>query len=137
MGSPVEKTLRTPTTYRPPDTHTTEPDTAVERGGDVSGESSPHRTERSLAHRATPVEAGVSAQAQADLVLEVNRLRETLSQAQSTLDAVQTRLQVLKQLQPQMVGQLDVLIWMMHPAAPSPFSARAPPHPRESGPDMA
>ena len=133
----AEEAPHTSTSYRPLDARATSPDTNYGHGDDFSRESSPHGTERSLAHRSTSAEAGVSAQAHADLVLEVNRLRESLAQTQSTLDAVQTRLQVLEQHQPRLEGQLDVLIRMMHPAAPSPFSARAPPHPRGSGHDMA
>ena len=136
-GSPAEEALHTPTSYAPLGTHATEPDTGFDRGVDVSGEFSPHGTERSPAHRATPAEAGVSTQEHADLVLKVNRLRESLAQTQSTLDAVQTLLHVLEQHQPRLEGQLDVLIRMMHPTTPSSFSARAPPHPRGSDPDMA
>ena len=136
-GSPAEEAPQTPTSYTPRGTRATSPDTGFDRGVDVFVEVSPHGTERSPDHRATPAEAGVSAQEHADLVLEMNRLRESLAQTQSTLDAVQTRLQVLEQHQPRLEGQLDVLIRMMHPAAPSPFSARAPPHPRDSGHDRA
>ena len=46
------------------------------------------------------MEAGVLAQVQTDLVHGVNRLRETLADTQSALEAVQTRLQVLEQQQP-------------------------------------
>ena len=137
MGSLVEEALQTPTSYMPLDTHDTSLDTGVDHGGDVSGESSPHGTERSPAHQATPVEAGVSAQVHADLVHEVNRMRETLALTQSVLEAVQTRLKVLEQHQPRLEGQLNVLIRMMHPATPSPFSARVPPYPRGEGLDMA
>ena len=84
------------TSYTPQGTHDTSPDTGFERGVDVSREFSPHKNERSPARRATPAEAGVSAQAHADLVLEVNRLRESLDQTQSMFDVVQTRLQVLE-----------------------------------------
>ena len=83
------------------------------------------------------MEAGVSAQVHADLVHEVNRMRETLALTQSVLEAVQTRLKVLEQHQPRLEGQLNVLIRMMHPATPSPFSARVPPYPRGEGLDMA
>ena len=82
MGSPAEEALQTSTSYTPRGTHATSPDTGFGNGGDVSGESSPHETERSLAHRATPAESGVSAQAHADLVHEVNSLRERLAQTQ-------------------------------------------------------
>ena len=75
MGSLVEEALQTPTSYMPLDTHDTSLDTGVDHGGDVSGESSPHETGCYPALRATPAEAGVSTQAHADLVLEVNRLR--------------------------------------------------------------
>ena len=75
--------------------------------------------------------------AHANLVHEVNRLRETLAQIQSALEVVQTHLQVLEQHQPQLEGQLDVFIRMMHPAAQPPFLARAPPRSRGLDPDMA
>ena len=65
----AEEALHTPTSYTPMGTHVTKPDTGFDHGGDISGESSPHGTERSLAHRATSAEAGVSTQAHADLVL--------------------------------------------------------------------
>ena len=136
-GSPVEGVTRTPMNSTMLGNRATSPDTSWDHGDDVSGELSPHGTERSLAHQATPVEAGVSAQAHADLILEVNRLRETFTQTQSLLDAVQTRLQVLEQQQPRMEGKLDVLIRMLQRAAQPPFSAQALPHPRSSGRDMA
>ena len=50
-----------------------------DHGGDLFGEFYPHETERSTAHRATPAEAGVSAQDHADLILDVNRLRESFA----------------------------------------------------------
>ena len=46
----------------------------------------------------------VLATAHADLVHEVNRLRETLAQTQSALEAMQTRLQVLEQKQSRLEG---------------------------------
>ena len=50
----AEEALHTPTSYTPLGTHATSPDTGYGHGDDVSGESSPHGTERSPAHRATP-----------------------------------------------------------------------------------
>ena len=46
--------------------------------------------------------ADVSAQVHADVVLEMNRPRESLAQTQSALEAAQTRLKVLKQQQTRM-----------------------------------
>ena len=80
-------------------THATEPDTDYGHGDDVSVEYFSHNIERFPDRRETPAEAGVSAQAHANLVLEVNRLRKSLAQTQSTIDAVQTRHQVLEQHQ--------------------------------------
>lgn len=78
-GSPAEEALQTPTSYTTKDTNATSPDTGVDHGDDVSREASSHGTEGSPARQATPAEAGVSAQAHAELLHEVKQLRETLS----------------------------------------------------------
>ena len=118
------------------DINATSPDTDFHRADNGLGEASSHGTECSPAHRATPVEAGVSKQVHADLVLELNCVRETLDQTQSALEAVQTNLQMMEQHQPRLEGQLDVLIRMMQPETLSLFSARAPSRSRGSDPDM-
>ena len=117
-GSFAGEVSQTLTSYTTQDTHATELDTDFDCGDGASVEASLHETECSLAHRTTPAEVNVSSQAHADLVLEACRIRESLTQTQSELEAVQTRLQVLEAQQPRLEGQLDVLIRMMHPAAP-------------------
>ena len=72
---------------------------------------------------------------------KVKHPRKTLSQTQRMFEAIQTqaqmRLQTLKQQQPRIEGQLDVLILMLQPEAKPTSSARAHPHLRDSDPDMA
>ena len=74
------------------------------------GKISPHGTRDSHARQAAPDVVNVLSTEDADLFHEVNSSLETLAQTQSALTGMQTRLQVLQQQQPQMKGQLDVLI---------------------------
>ena len=136
-GNPADEVSQIPTSYMTQDTHATLPDTGFDRGDDASGEASPHGTKGSLAHRAAPVEAGVSAKAHAELVHEVKCLRETLAQTQSTLETMQTKLQVLEQHRLRTEGQLNILVRMVQPSAQPTSSAQAPPHSRGSNPDTA
>ena len=124
MGSPAERAPHTPTSSATQGTHATELDTGFEYGGNVSGEASPYETGDYPAHRATPAKDGVSAQVHAFMALKVDRPRKLLAQTRSTLDTLQARMQVLEQHQPQLEGQLDVLIQMSQPAAHPPSTAQ-------------
>ena len=144
IGNPAEVESQAPTSFQTPGAHATSLDTGFDRDDDASEAVAPHGTEGSLAHRATPVEAGTSVQAHtelekahAELVQEVQGLRETLAQTQSASDAMLARLQAVERQRPRMEGQLEVLIRMQQPAAkPTPL-AQAPSHPRVPDPDMA
>lgn len=136
-GNPAEGESQISMSSRTLDTRAISPHTGFDRGDDASQAVVSHGTGGSLAHRATPVEAGVSAQAHGELVQEVKSLRETLAQTQSTLDAVLTRLRVVERHQPRMEGQLDLLKRMQQLAAtPTPL-AQVSPHSRGSDSDTA
>ena len=104
MVNIAEEAPRAPTSSTTLSSRDTLIDTGHDRGDDASGEVSPHGTEGSHARQVTPEAADVSATAYADLVHEVNRLRETLAQTHSALEAVHTCLQVLEQQQPRIKG---------------------------------
>ena len=123
--------------YTPQNAHATTPDKSVGCDGDASGELYLLGADCSPAHRATSAEADVSAHVHANMVHEVNQLRETLAKTKSAFEAVQTRLQVLEQQQPRMKWQLGILIVMMQHAAQPPFSVRAPPRSRGTDADVA
>ena len=76
--------------------HATSPNSGCGRGNDASREAFLYVTEGSPSHRSTPKETSVSVQAHVNLFHEVKPLRETLAQTQSTLEAVQMRLQALE-----------------------------------------
>ena len=85
--------------------HVTSPD--IDHGDNASGEASPHINKGSFPRRATLAKTGVSTQARAEFVYEVQYLCELLDQTQSTLEAVQIRLHTLDQQQSRVTCQLD------------------------------
>ena len=68
----------------------------------------------------------VSAAEHAELVQEVNSLRETLGQTQRMNDALQDRVKALEMSQTRMEAQLDLLIRIQHPAARPTAVAQVP-----------
>uniref|UniRef100_M4BM03 Uncharacterized protein n=1 Tax=Hyaloperonospora arabidopsidis (strain Emoy2) TaxID=559515 RepID=M4BM03_HYAAE len=66
--------------------HVTSSNTDIDLCEDAASEVSPHGTVSSLARQATQEEVDVSAQAHADLVPEVKRLRESFAHVQTALD---------------------------------------------------
>ncbi|CAI5737340.1 unnamed protein product [Peronospora farinosa] len=100
------------------DNPATLPDTGFDHGGDASAVDAPHGTVGSPAHRAKPEEAGVSAQAHAELVQEVRSLREERQ-------TMNSRLKSLEESRTRMQGQLDLLAQMLRPATVPVGSARA------------
>ena len=132
-GNPAAVDPQIPMSFPTQGIHATSPDTGCGHDDDAFEAEDPHGTEGSHAHRATPVEVGVTVQAHAKLVEEVKGLREALSQTQSAHDATQQRLQDMEQKLLRMEGSLDLLTRLQQFASmPFPL-AQAIPHPR--GPD--
>ena len=75
-------------------------------GDDAVEVSSQHGAGGSFPYTATPVAVGVSAADLANLVQEVNNLRETLGQTQRTNVALQDRVKTLETGQTRMEAQL-------------------------------
>ena len=67
------------------DTHATSPHAYVDHRDEASRYASPRGSTDSTAHRLTLAEAGVSAEAQAELIHKVKCLRDTFSSNDSTL----------------------------------------------------
>ena len=137
MGNLAAVDPQTPTSFPTQGTHATSPDTGYGHDDDAFEATAPRGTGGSHAHRATPVEVGVTVQAHAELVEEVKDLREKLSQTQSAHDATLKRLEAMEQKTLRLEGQLDLLIWLQ-PFASMPFPlAQAIPHPRGLDPGTA
>ena len=66
-GCPINEAPQTLTSYTPRDTDATSSNTGADRGDDSSGAGSSHGAEDTPAHRSTLVQAGISAQARAEL----------------------------------------------------------------------
>ena len=137
MDNPAEGVSRTFMSSQTQGTPSTSPYTAIGHEDDVIVVTSQHGTGGSLAHYKTPVSAGMSAAAHADLVHEVNSLRETLKQIQRTLDAVQDRLLTFETSQKRTETLHNLLTWMKQPVARPTVGAQAPPDQPETDPESA
>uniref|UniRef100_A0AAV1TYI6 Uncharacterized protein n=1 Tax=Peronospora matthiolae TaxID=2874970 RepID=A0AAV1TYI6_9STRA len=136
MGSLAEGVPQIPKSFQTQGTHATLPDTGI-GPDDVVSVVSRHEIDDTHAHRAKSVAAGVPVEAHEKLVLEVKGLQEALGKSQCMLDAMQSRLQAMKQAQTRSEAQLDLLIRLQQSGAVPLSSAQAPPISRGKDPGTA
>ena len=137
MGNPAVRESHIPMSSRTQDTPAISPSIGTGSRDDVAGESSPHGTAGSLAHRAAPGEVGVSATAFAELFRQVNGLVYEVQTLRDRSDRLENRLLSLDQGQQRLGGQLDVLMRFPQIMATPTASAQAPPNPHGTDPDKA
>ena len=137
MGNPAEGVSYTSMSSKTQGTLTTSFNNGIDHDDDVVAVSSQYGTRGFLDRQSTQVTPCVSAADRADLVRELNTLRETLGLTQSTLDVVQALLSSLETNHTRTETQLDLLIRMQQPVAKPTFAAQEPPDQTRTYPDTA